>query len=237
VDRGSRLRNFARLGRTFVTGFDLPPYERYDHSVQMLPEAEVRRLCPGLPEAEDLLCERRQHFGAAGSGDPVTPLLHLDLKTSLVDSLLLLTDRMTMATSLEARVPFLDHQLIETAARMPASLKVQGTRLRHIQRRAMRGQLPDEVFQRKKRGFGCPVGRWFRRELRELLRDTLAADVLRAGGLFDPSAVAAMIDAHEQYREDRSETLLALLTFQIWQGQVRASAPGCQAPAPVQVGG
>jgi asparagine synthase (glutamine-hydrolysing) len=221
VDRGSRLRNLARLGRTFVTGFDRPPYEQYDHAVQMLPDGEVRRLCPWLPSEGRLLQERQRHFDAVVVPDPVTPLLHLDLKTSLVDSLLLLTDKMTMATSLEARVPFLDHELIETVAHVPAGMKVKGTRLRHIQKLAMRGRLPDDVFRRKKRGFGCPVGRWFRGDLRELLRDMLAPDALRADGLFDPAATEAMIAAHEQYREDRSETLLALLTFQIWQSQVR----------------
>jgi asparagine synthase (glutamine-hydrolysing) len=221
VDRGSRLKNLARLGRTFVTGFDLPAYEQYDYAVQMLPDSEVSRLCPWLPAGDGLLQERQRYFDAVVPDDPVTPLLHLDLKTSLVDSLLLLTDKMTMATSLEARVPFLDHELIETAARMPARLKVKGTSLRYVQKQAMRRHLPEEVFRRKKRGFGCPVGRWFRGELRELLRDMLAPDVLRNQGLFDSTAIGAMVEAHEHYREDRSETLLALLTFQIWHGQAR----------------
>jgi asparagine synthase (glutamine-hydrolysing) len=166
------------------------------------------------------------------AADGLTPLLHFDLKTSLVDSLLLLTDRMTMATSLEARVPLLDHELIETAARVPASLKVKGTRLRYIQKRAMRRRLPDEVFRRRKRGFGCPVGRWFRRELRDMLHDFLSPGALAGDGLVDPQAVSALIDAHERFQEDRSEALLALLTFQIWRRQVRATPSahqGCDA--------
>lgn len=231
VDRGSRLKNLARLGRAFVTGFDLPPYERYDHSVQMLSDSDVRRLCPWLPAADGLIQERQQHFKAVPERNAITPLQHLDLKTSLVDSLLLLTDKMTMAASLEARVPFLDHELIELAARIPASLKVKGTRLRYIQKLAMCGHLPDEVLRRKKRGFGCPVGRWFRGELREPLRDMLASNVLRDEGLFDPVAIGTMIDAHEQRREDASEVLLALWTFQIWQSQMRQKEPAWSAPS------
>lgn len=228
VDRGSRLGNLARLGRTFVTGFELEPYDQYDHAVQMLPQAEAAQLCRWLSPGDRLLEERRRSFTRLGSPDSVTALMNLDLHTSLVDSLLLLTDKMTMATSLEARVPYLDHELIEMAARMPASLKVRGTTLRYIQKRAMAPYLPPEVFRRKKRGFGCPVGRWFRSDLRELLRDTLAPSALRRDGLFDPAAVQAVIDAHDQRREDRSETLLALLTFQIWRDQVRPALPVSQ---------
>jgi asparagine synthase (glutamine-hydrolysing) len=221
VDRGSSARNLARLGRTFVTGFELPPYEQYDHSVQMLADAEIRRLCPWLSGAKGLLQERRSYFEGIDADDPITPLLHLDLKTSLVDSLLLLTDKMTMATSLEARVPLLDHALIEVVARVPTALKVKGTQLRYIQKRAMDRRLPREIIERKKRGFGCPIGRWFRGELRELLHDTLAPGALRKDGLFDAAVILGLIEAHDRYREDRSDTLLALVTFQIWHAQFK----------------
>lgn len=128
-----------------------------------------------------------------------------------------------MATSLEARVPLLDHEIIETVARVPATLKIKGTGLRHIQKRAMRRRLPGDVFRRRKRGFGCPVGRWFRGELQEMLRDLLSHDAIANDGLFDPRAVAAILEAHVRYDEDRSEALLALLTFQIWRGHIRSS--------------
>jgi asparagine synthase (glutamine-hydrolysing) len=144
-------------------------------------------------------------------------MIHLDLKTSLPESLLLLTDNMTMATSVEARVPFLDHELVEAVARIPSSLKIKGARLRYIQKMSMRPHLPAQVFKKRKWGFGCPVGRWFRHELRELLRDSLAADRVRRKGLFEPTAVQALIDAHEHYREDNADVLLGLLTFDLWQ--------------------
>ena len=221
VDRGSRLKNLARLGRTFLTGSELAPYEQYDHAVRMLGPDDVLRLAPSLPGADTLMQERRRYFAGVSGADGITPLLNLDLNTSLADSLLLLTDKMTMATSLEARVPLLDHELVELAARIPATLKIKGTRLRYIQKLAMRGHLPDEVFRRRKRGFGCPVGRWFRSDLREMLRDMLAPGTLRREGVFDPAAVDGLVTAHEQHREDGSEVILALLTFQIWHAQMR----------------
>ena len=90
-----------------------------------------------MSDDSDLLAERRTLFAAPKDADPVTSMMHLDLKTSLPESLLMLTDSMTMAASLEARVPLLDHQLVELMARVPASLKIRGLRLRYLQKRSI----------------------------------------------------------------------------------------------------
>ncbi len=87
----------------------------------------------------------------------------------------------------------------------------------------MKGRLPDRVLTKRKRGFGCPTGAWFRTELRPLLLDSLSEGRLRRQGLFDPNAVAAVIDAHLTFREDYSELLLALVTFQLWHDQTLSS--------------
>lgn len=220
VDRGTMLGNYFRLGRSFLGGNGLDSYESYDRSVQMLSSACVHALCGRFRNGQsELLQARRSYFDAQRHCDPVTQLLYLDLQTSLPDSLLMLTDKMTMATSLEARVPLLDHELVELAAAIPARLKVRGTQLRYLQKKSMEPVLPKSVLGRKKRGFGCPVGGWFRRELRPLLRDVLAPDRLRAQGLFDAGWVTDAINAHENRQEDFSDLLLALLTFQIWHDQ------------------
>jgi asparagine synthase (glutamine-hydrolysing) len=186
----------------------------------MLPALSVQALSPAVRDAgSDLVADRRACFDSQRGHDPVVQMMFLDLHTSLPDSLLMLTDKMTMATSLEARVPFLDHELIELAARIPARLKVRGTRLRYIQKRAMQEHLPKQVLAKRKRGFGCPVGEWFRHDLKPLLRDALATDRLNAQGLFVPGAVDAAITAHENRREDYTDLLLALLTFQLWYDQ------------------
>ena len=221
VDRGSSLRNYARLARSFVLAHDLPPFERYDTAIRVTTDARLGCLLeqPAADLSSNLLDQRRAFFDHPTGNDPLARMMHLDLKTSLPESLLLLTDSMTMATSVEARVPFLDHELVELAARIPSALKIHGTRLRYIQKRSMARHLPKEVLQRRKLGFGCPVGRWFRHDLRELLRDSFADSRVRRKGLFRPAAIQAVIDAHENHREDNTDLLLGLLTFDVWQSE------------------
>ncbi len=225
VDRGSRLRNYLRLARSFIVASELPPFAQYDHAVRLMSDDALATIRPGLGSdvPGPLLTERARIFAEADGDDPVAGMMHLDLHTSLVESLLLLTDKMTMATSLEARVPFLDHEMVEEAARIPASLKVRGTTLRHVQKAAMRGHLPDAVFQKRKRGFGFPIGAWFRRDLRPLADAMLAPDRLARHGLFDAGAVQSMLRAHQDMHQDYSDALLGLLTFEIWYDQVGAS--------------
>ena len=220
VDRGSTMKNYSRLARNFLTSHGLEPFEQYDSAVSMLDSRAVARLCPtAANRGDDLLDMRRRFFEAPQTEDPVTRMMHLDLKTSLVDSLLLLTDRMSMATSLEARVPFLDHTFVEDLARIPASLKVRGTRLRYLQKESMRIELPAVVTNKKKRGFGCPVGAWFRHSLRPMLMDYLSPERLSRQGLFAPAEVSEIVREHQELRADHSDLLLGLLTFQIWHDQ------------------
>lgn len=224
VDRGSAIRNYSRLARNFVSSHGLDPFSGYDRAVSMLDAAAVARLCPPAADrGAELVDMRRRFFGEPETDDPVTRMMHLDLKTSLPDSLLLLTDRMSMATSVEARVPFLDHTFVEQVARIPASLKVRGTRLRYIQKESMRPDLPPEVLWKKKRGFGVPVGAWFRQSLRPLLLDTLAPGKLTRQGIFSPAAVGEIIREHEEFRADHSDLMLGLLTFQLWHDKWVAS--------------
>ena len=218
VDRNSAWRNVARLGRAFLTAGHLAPFDQYDRFVRVVSEARLQSLLrePAAPES-DLLEERRAFFTAPEDADPIAGMLHLDFKTSLPESLLMLTDSMSMAASLEARVPLLDHELVELLASVPAARKVKGLRLRDVQRRSMLPYLPRSVFTKHKWGFGCPTGRWFRDELRELLRDTLAPERLRRVGLLNADSVQEIIREHETFREDNSDILLSLLTFELWR--------------------
>jgi len=218
VDRDSAARNYTRLARAFITAADLPPFEQYDRFVRLTTDDRLHALI-GEPQGpdSDLLAERRAWFSAPRDGDPLTNMLHLDLKTSLPESLLMLTDSMTMAASLETRVPLLDHELVQLMARVPASMKIKGLRLRYLQKQSMKRHLPWSVFAKRKWGFGAPMGRWFRHDLRELLRDTLSSERLRRGGLLNGAAVEQLIRAHETFREDNSDVLLGLLTFELWR--------------------
>ena len=217
VDRGSTTKNHLRLARAFVTSHGLSSFDRYDRAVQLVDDDLLPQLASLRHSSQSELIEARlQYFNQAPASDPLAQMQRLDYNTSLTDSLLLLTDKMSMATSLEARVPFLDHELVEAVSALPSSLKIRNGRLRHIQKLSMKGKLPDEVMRKKKRGFGCPVGAWFRTDLRPLLLDTLGPAALKRQGLLDPATVARLVDEHETYREDRTDVLLALLTFQLW---------------------
>jgi asparagine synthase (glutamine-hydrolysing) len=225
VDRGSAAKNYFRLARSFVTTHGLPAYERYDAAVQLLSPEDAGALSPDLPGGESALTAlRHECFDAVPADDPLSQMLRLDFHTSLVDSLLQLTDKMSMATSLEARVPLLDHELVEAVTTLPSSSKIRRGKLRFIQKKSMEGRLPDQVLRKKKRGFGCPVGAWFRTDLRPLVRDTLSRDALRRRGLFDPERVQTIISEHEEFRQDRTDLLLALLTFQLWADQWRITS-------------
>ena len=176
----------------------------------------MSELAPGTGRRlTELDAARRESFEQP-NGDPVSRLMRLDMDTSLAESLLLLTDKMSMAVSLEARVPFLDHELVQTAAAIPGRLKIKGTTLRYIQKAAMKRRLPPQVLRRRKRGFGFPVGAGFRNGLRPLLEDMLSDEKVRRQGLFEPKALRRLLIDHNARRHDYSDVLFALLTFQLW---------------------
>jgi asparagine synthase (glutamine-hydrolysing) len=140
----------------------------------------------------------------------------VDAATQLPDDLLLLTDRMSMAVSLECRVPLLDHELVELAARMPEAVKIRGGRLKHALKAALADVLPRDIIERKKRGFGTPMGAWLKGDLAPFLHDLLSEPAVEARGLFRYPVISKLISAHESNRIDGTDRLLALLNFEIW---------------------
>ncbi len=220
VDRGSGVKQLFRYARGFLDHVDEPDAERYQAHVGIFRTSQIAALLsPGLAARVGAYrpCQVADYFDAAPSDDPLNRMMYADLKTSLVDSLLAFTDKMSMAVSLEARVPLLDYRLIELAARIPGDLKLKGWRgLKHVFRQAMSDRLPTGTLDRKKRGFGTPISRWFRGSLRPLLEDLLSRERLTRRGYFSPDAVWRLIDDHYAERADHSEHILALLTFEVW---------------------
>ena len=162
----------------------------------------------------------RRLLDRVGTGDPVHELMYLDFKTWLPDDVLVKTDRMSMAASIEARVPFLDHRLVEFTAGLPASVKVKSLGTKALLRRALRRDLPAATLGRPKRAFLVPLRHWLRGELRDLVDDVLTSAAARARGLFQPAAVARLL--HEQRRgsRDHSRALWTLLCLQLWLDNV-----------------
>lgn len=142
-------------------------------------------------------------------------LLYADTKTYLHE-LLMKQDQMSMAASIESRVPFLDHPLVEWVATLPDNMKLRGYTTKHILREAMRPHLPAEILSRKKMGFPVPVGAWFRGAYRHVVDEYVLSERALARGVFEPAAVRALVARHAA-GENHSERLWALVTFEMWQ--------------------
>jgi asparagine synthase (glutamine-hydrolysing) len=125
-------------------------------------------------------------------------------------------DQMSMAASIESRVPFLDHPLVEFAAALPVRLKLHGVTTKYILRRAMRGLLPDEILERRKMGFPVPIGRWLAADYRHLLDEFVLSPRSRARGLFNESVVRGWVDQHTRGEEKHDQRLWALVNLEIW---------------------
>jgi asparagine synthase (glutamine-hydrolysing) len=121
-----------------------------------------------------------------------------------------------MAASIESRVPFLDHPLVEFAARLPDDMKLRGVTTKYVLRQAMRDHLPPEILSRKKMGFPVPVGAWLRGAHRPLLDEYVLGERALARGLFDPAALRSVVDRHVVAGENHSERLWALVTLELW---------------------
>jgi asparagine synthase (glutamine-hydrolysing) len=153
-------------------------------------------------------------YAASDAPTMLGRLLYVDAKTYLHE-LLMKQDQMSMAASIESRVPFLDHPLVEFVAGLPDRAKLRGMTTKWMLRQAMRDRLPAPILSRKKMGFPVPVGRWLRGEWRFLLDDLVLGARARRRGLFEPAAVQRLVDGHLA-GENHSERLWALLTFELW---------------------
>jgi asparagine synthase (glutamine-hydrolysing) len=146
----------------------------------------------------------------------VDRMLALEQRFFLPDHNLTYTDKMSMAVGVEVRVPFLDLELVDFAARIPARFKQRGAVGKWVFKRAMEQYLPREVIYRPKAGFTAPLRRWMQNELRPIVGDYLSPDSLRRRGLFDPAAVSLLVDANLAGRVDANHTILSLLCIEIW---------------------
>ena len=143
----------------------------------------------------------------------------VDVLNYLPGDLLTLTDRMSMQHSVEARAPLIDYEIIDLAMRIPGSLHIVGREKKRVLREAVRGTIPDEIFDRPKRGFTVPLTNWFRDELQGFLREFLARDRVAAAGVFDPDAVIRLIDEHVSRRHNHHARLWALVMFMSWHDE------------------
>ena len=146
-------------------------------------------------------------------------MMHFDFETYLPEDILTKVDRMSMAHSIESRVPLLDNHVVDFAAGIPAGLKIKNGRKKHILKEAASKLLPLEILNRRKQGFAVPVGGWFRSDLREFFSDVLLSRPARERGYFNDRFVNRMIQEHVSSRRDHTLRLWALVVFELWHRQ------------------
>lgn len=161
------------------------------------------------------------HTQARGLSDSLSRFLYLDVRTYLADDLLIFGDKVSMAHSLELRVPFLDNDLMSFLESLPGSFKLRGNTHKYIHRRALSRWLPSSILRRKKRGFLTPVDEWFRSDLGDVTRDLLNSSDSASKGIFDIRYANTLIDAHQTGRENYHRHLFALLSWELWSRAIR----------------
>lgn len=213
------LRNAKKFARSAGLDFE----ERYlgygtyftDDAKRQLYSDDLHSATNGL----DAYAAHRRYFSRVENAAPLNRLLYVDLKTFLPCLNLITTDKTSMAANLEVRVPFLNREMIEFAARMPPKLKLRGFKRKYILKRALEKVLPREVVWRKKAGFGAPIRSWLRGPLRPLVDDLLSEETVKQRGLFRPAEVRRIVAANLSGREDYNLQVFQLLNLELWQRQ------------------
>ena len=211
-----RIRDVKR----FIQAASLPKVERYlrwvsvfdSEAKQDLYTTEFRQQTQAVSAAGLL----GPWFAQANGSGIVDAALLTDIMTYLPNDLLVKVDIATMANSLEARSPFLDHHVIEFAASLPEQFKLRGLTTKYLLKRVLKQLLPAENLDRRKMGFGVPVGHWLRGKLQPFLRETLLAETSLNRGLFRPEAVRRLVELHTRSERDYSHQLWTLLMLELW---------------------
>jgi len=174
-----------------------------------------------------------EHLARTDADGALHRMLYVDNKVYLPDCLLARGDKLSMASSLEARVPFLDHQLVELAASLPAHFKLKGWTRKHLLKQLCAKWLPDSILHRKKEGFPVPVGVWLRGPARDFAHDLLGPETIARRGLFDAGFVARLLDEHARGSEDHTSMIVGLINLELWHRLYIDAAPTVAANAPL----
>ena len=207
--------------KRFVQGVAEEPVDiEHYRWMAFLPPAVKRRLySTALRDAlttSDVYRPVRETLGAAGTDDLLNRQLYADLCLYLADDILVKVDRMSMATSLETRAPFLDVDMMELVFSMPGHLKIRGGERKYILKRALDDVLPSAILRRPKEGFSIPMKNWLKRELLPVMRQLLAPDKVARRGWFDPATVQQLVDSHLAGHDNHAHILFSLMVLERW---------------------
>jgi asparagine synthase (glutamine-hydrolysing) len=216
-----RKKGLVNTFKRFIGGVATAPPDlgHYRWMVHLGTRAKRRLYAPSFAAAlagSDVYAPVREVLARGCQDDVLNRQLFTDLQIYLADDILVKVDRMSMATSLETRAPFLDVDVMELAFSMPGALKIRDGVRKFVLKEAMRGVVPDRILHRRKEGFSIPMKNWLRRELAPLMRDLLAPERIARRGLFAPAEVTRLVEAHVAGRENHAHTLFPLMVFERW---------------------
>ena len=216
--RGGNVR--VNHAKRFLDAAALSPAHRWQRYQAIAPREQRRMLYrPELAAEIDFdAVDRigRQYFERAPATDPLDRALYQDLKLYLPDDILALTDRIGMWHSLELRVPFVDHTLVEFCARIPSTLKLARGEKKYLLRRAARPLVPPSVLNHRKQGFASPLAAWLRGSLGDFVRTSLGKTAIERSGVLMPDQVERHLVAHEQRHALNDKQVFAMLMFERW---------------------
>src|SRR6516162_8067899 len=209
---GDRVRAYLRRAGTSVEG----------HYRGMVKGLSLEARLALSSEDRVRLCESRMdelfggYFSRASGASVLNRMLYVDTKVWLPEDLLLKADKMTMATAVELRVPFLDHKLVEYLAASPDTAKVRGNQGKWILRRTVGNAVPLSILNRTKKGFPMPAAAWFRTDLREFVRDSLLGHGAACGDYFNPQAIKEIVARQEEGKISGFQEVWSLIVFEYW---------------------
>ena len=201
--------------KRFLKGVEMDAFPR--HMVWLgafSPEQQEKLFSEGLEH--DPLDGLKIHERSVSACSHGNGLLYLYKKTYLAEDILCKVDRASMWTSLEVRSPFLDHELVEFVFRLPYEYKIAGSKMKYILKRAMKGKLPPSILKRPKKGFGTPIAKWIKGNLKDMACDLLSAEKIGREGIFNPMVVSGLLDDHLNGISNNGKELWALLVFENW---------------------
>jgi asparagine synthase (glutamine-hydrolysing) len=211
--------------KRFVSGGSLDVARRYQSYLRILDPDQRRRLySPDVARQVDFDYVESlgwEHFERLNDGDIMDRAIYQDLKMYLPDDILALSDRLGMHHSLELRVPFVDHEVVEFCARIPSSLKIRARQKKYLLREVARPFLPPSVLNHRKQGFSAPMAKWLRGDLRPLVEQRLTSASLARTGLFQAETVKTMVADHYQLKQLNDKALFSLLVFDKWLARNR----------------
>jgi asparagine synthase (glutamine-hydrolysing) len=228
LPHGATGKNFLRRVARDDRGryLDQIGYFQPDEKRALLSDDVLREI--GTADAEARLGHRFARFSHLPWD---AQMMHFDFETYLPEDILTKVDRMSMAHSIESRVPLLDNNVVDFAATLPADLKIKNGRKKHVLKEAAANLLPSQILNRRKQGFAVPVGGWFRGDLREFFSDVLLSQRARQRGYFNSRFVDRIVREHMTGRRDHTLRLWALVVFELWHRQYLDPASTVYSPA------